>query len=178
MVKKRDMKLALLVLAPVIGALVIWASLALVLGAEHPVLVVKGHSMEPTLEPGDLVFVEAVKVEEVKVGPDGDIVAFYDPRPGHEGDIIIHRAVKRVKVSGKLFLRTQGDNRALCPEEDPWLIGDEQLIGKVVAKVPAVGAVIDALAQFVRSPVGLCIVAIFYGLFVSEVLGLRGRKKG
>ena len=167
---KRSVKLALLALTPVIGALVIWGGLLLVLKSEHPILVVKGHSMEPTLMPGDLIFVQAVHIEDVRAGPDGDIVAFYQPGSGRTR-IVVHRAFQKiVGGGGALLLKTKGDNVAV---PDSWYITDEELIGRVVLRIPLLGAVVE----FVRSPVGLCVVAFLYGLFLVEVSLAGGEKR-
>ena len=178
---KHTVKLTVLAITPVIGALVIWGALILALGAEHPVLVVEGHSMEPTLMPGDLIFVQAVRIEDVKAGPDGDIVAFYQPGSG-KTKIIVHRAIRKiVNKNGVVGLVTKGDN---VPFSDIWHIVDdgfvrevryitgEELIGKVVFRIPFLGAVV----KFVRSPEGLCIVAFIYGLFLVQV-SLAGSEK-
>ena len=162
MVMRPPIKLALLVLAPVIGALIIWAGLLLALGAEHPVLVVKGHSMEPTLMPGDLLFVQAIDIRDVRAGPDGDIVAFYQPGSGRTR-IVVHRALEKiVGGDGSVLLRTKGDNVAM---PDSWYVTEEELIGKVVFRMPLIGA----LVEFIRSPIGVCIVALIYGIFLVEV---------
>ena len=158
----RSVKLALLALMPVIGALLIWSILLLALGAEHPVLVVKGHSMEPTLMPGDLIFVQEVEIEDVRAGQEGDIVAFYQPGSG-KTRIVVHRAFEKVvSGNGAILLRTKGDNVAV---PDNWYVTEEELIGKVVFRIPFLGAVVE----FIRSPVGICVVAFIYGLFIIEI---------
>jgi len=159
---KHSVKLAILALTPVIGALIIWTGLLLALRAEHPVLMVKGHSMEPTLMPGDLLFVQAIDIRDVRAGPDGDIVAFYKPGSGRT-KIVVHRAFQKiVGGDGTILLRTKGDNVAT---PDSWYVTEEELIGKVVFRIPFMGAFVE----FVRSPIGICIVAFIYGLFLVEV---------
>jgi len=162
--KKASLK-ALLALGPVIGALALWGGLVLIMGTPHPLMVVNGTSMEPTLEPGDLLLVKAISIEEVRVGPPphGDIIAFY--QPGSRSKIIVHRAVDLVRTpDGEVYVRTKGDN---VDTYDPWLVSEEHLIGKVVGRVPLLGY----LVEFGRTPPGIALIAIIYGLFLSELLG-------
>jgi len=153
----RELKLALLALAPILGSLLVWAGLMLALGTSHPLLIVSGTSMEPTLHDGDLVVVRGIDISDVQVG---DIVAFYEP--GTHSKIIIHRVVDIRERGGEIYLKTKGDNNE---RPDRWLVGREDLIGKMVYRLPGLGHVI----RFVRSPVGICIIAIIYGLFLALI---------
>ncbi len=155
-------KIALLALAPILAALVFWAGLMLVLGTPYPLMVVSGSSMEPTLEDGDLVVVKGIRIEDIKVG---DIVAFYEPRT--HAKIITHRVIRIVKTqSGKVLLETKGDNN---PESDyerwGWLVSEDDLIGKVIYRLPGLGRVV----RFMRTPVGVLLIAMFYGLLLYEL---------
>ena len=160
------MRTALLAISPFLGALLIWGLLALALGSSSPIVVVTGRSMEPTLEQGDLLFVKAVDVEEVRVG---DIVVFRRP---DTGELVVHRVYEIVRgPGGEILLRTKGDNRE---EPDWWLVGEDELVGKVVYRLPAVGKVV----LFVRenAPISIFLLAVLYGLFLSELLRKPGRR--
>lgn len=64
-------------------------------GEVFPLLVVKSGSMEPVLVRGDIIIMERIDPEMVRVGPvDGDVIIFY--KPGTK-TLIVHRAVGRVE---------------------------------------------------------------------------------
>ena len=158
--------MALLAISPFLGALILWGLLALTLGSSSPIVVVTGRSMEPTLEHGDLLFVKAVDIGDLHVG---DIVVFR--RPG-TGELVVHRVYKIVRgPGGEVLLRTKGDNNE---RPDRWLVGEDELIGKVVYRLPAVGKVV----LFVRenAPISIFLLAVLYGLFLSELLRRPGRR--
>ena len=104
-------------------------------------IVYTGPSMHPTLREPDLLWVEPYGNGPVQAG---DVVCFKSP----EEDVnIVHRVVSvgpRSPVSGRLLdggrgtgdggpqdgIRTRGDNN---PQPDPWVIGVDSLLGRVVA---------------------------------------------
>jgi len=152
---RKDVKLILLALSPILGALLIWGALVAILRTPYPLLIVKGGSMEPTLHDGDLVLIQGVSVEEVQVG---DIVAFF--KPGGHSEIIIHRVIDKVEVDGQVLLETKGDNNSF-PDKD--LVGPEDLLGRMIYRLPGVGNAI----RFLKSPVGIAIIAVVYGVFLA-----------
>lgn len=94
-------------------------------------------SMEPTLEPGDLVVMQSLPVLSVNVG---DVIV-YDPPCSATGFSVIHRVVDKT-ANGSLI--TQGDNRLTNPSPDIRLgiasgpVTQSCLVGKVVFVVPYV----------------------------------------
>jgi signal peptidase len=78
------------------------------LGYHRYVLV--GHSMEPTIHRGSLVFDEVVPVSALRVG---DVVTYV---PAGLSKPLSHRIVFRRSIQGKLVFRTKGDNN---PAADP-----------------------------------------------------------
>ena len=153
-------KKLLLALSPFIGALLLWCGLVLALGTTSPVVVVTGTSMEPTLEPGDLLIVKAVDIRELEIG---DIIVFY--KPGTR-ELIVHRVFKMKEApDGTIIIMTKGDN---VPEPDRWVISQEELVGKVIYRMPGVGKIVLFLRR--NAPLSIFLIALLYGLFLSELL--------
>ena len=113
-------------------------------GPAHYVIV-SGHSMEPTLQSGDLAFL--VRHSSYRRG---EIVA-YRIRAGEEGagSVVIHRIIGGSAASGYV---TKGDNRK---GRDTWRPDPGDVIGSMAFRLSGAGAVPVALA----TPVGLGAVA-------------------
>jgi len=125
------------------------------LRTDMPMVVVISGSMEPTIYRGDLLFVEGVDPEDIKVGTiedkQGDII-IYDShgvwdRPTEEP--IVHRVVGKKVENETIYFLTKGDNN---PDTDPpgpgekWVPADK-VIGRVVSIIPKIGYVRIYLAQ-------------------------------
>jgi len=148
--------ITLLALLILINAVFIIQSL--VSGQEMPLVfgygkaVVATGSMEPAIEPGDMIIFHEQENYEV-----GDIVVF------EAENFVTHRIVETTEDG---FI-TQGDANNTNDGE----ILREQMIGKVVFIVPKVGYVVD----FLKSPFGILILAIGL-LALIEVPNLISRK--
>ena len=116
------------------------------------VAVVLSGSMEPALKVDDLIIVREAENYEV-----GDIVVY---QSGHT--LIVHRVIAK---DGETVV-TQGDANNIA--DDPIQINT--IKGKVVARVPAVGALINAL----KSPAGSLIVLL--AAFALTELSFRREK--
>lgn len=91
-------------------------------GRVVPLLVVKTGSMEPTLMVGDVIIIEEnISPEEIRVGPDGDVIIFRNP---WTGELIVHRAVG--KMEGGFI--TKGDANAGVDIWSP--VPSENIIGR------------------------------------------------
>ena len=78
-----------------------------VTGNVTPLLTVKSGSMKPVLMVGDVILIEPVKPEDLKVG---DVIVFHNP---WTGSLVVHRIV-RITEKG---VYTKGDAN---PAVDPW----------------------------------------------------------
>jgi signal peptidase len=124
------------------------------LGGGAMYIVVRGSSMQPTYQTGDLVFVESASAYAVN-----DIVAYRVPSGEvGEGHVIVHRIVQGAATSGFVV---QGDNN---DAPDPWSprIGD--VAGKAWFVVPGLGSLI----AFVHQPV--IAGGLAAGIMVSLIL--------
>ena len=110
-----------------------WAWLALPSGLGGPLSLVwvRGESMQPTYQGGDLAITYRTSSYEI-----GDVVAFDIP----EGGIVIHRIVEE---SPEGFI-PQGDNRA---HADPWTLAADDIVGEALVRIPAGGKLLYILRQ-------------------------------
>ncbi len=100
-------------------------------------------SMEPTLKPGDIVFVkETTNINEQ------DIISFKV-----ENAIVTHRVVEIENENGKNFYITKGDANS---DNDIELISIEYVEGKYAFKIPLLGNII----LFFQRPVGMVVLVI------------------
>ena len=132
-VRRFPLRKLLLVAAIVAWALVLrpqW------LGGPAAYVLVRGDSMLPTFNNGDFVVAYPQATYNV-----GDIVAYRVPAGEvGAGHIVVHR-ISAETATGFEF---QGDNN---PDKDPWVIGNGDLAGKIVLRIPSVGL---ALAFFLQ----------------------------
>lgn len=132
-------------------------------------LAVLSGSMEPSINPGDVVVVVPTRPDrDVHVG---DVVTF-QPVSG-DPTLVTHRVVaKSITANGVLFT-TKGDaNRA---DDQP--IRSEQVVGKFFVRVPLVGYLTVWFGQYrtlVTSAIGLCLLG--YAL-ASVLVWIRTRPR-
>jgi signal peptidase len=102
------------------------------LGTEYPALAVASGSMLPTLNIGDLIIVQKVDPAQIHAHPlTGDILVYK-----RRDALIVHRAIsKRQDEHGVYWITTRGDNVNINDQEWP----STQLVGKVIARIPAIG---------------------------------------
>ena len=159
------MRRAAQVLSSILLMLLAGAALVLVVpilrGEPSRLVIVSGHSMDPTFHTGDLVLAWPGADYEV-----GDIAPYRVPEgePG-AGGLVIHRVVGGDGTSGYVM---QGDNN---PTPDIWMPRDEDIIGRKVVMVPRVGE----LMAWVRQPAVLAalIAGLVTAVAVSSALGRR-----
>jgi signal peptidase I len=124
---------------------------------------VDGTSMLPTLQGGDLVVVQPVAFNDLKVG---DIIVYND-LCSTQGESVIHRVVK-IESAG---LITQGDNNPGTDQASQIAVGpitSQCVVGKVVFVVPYVELVAYWIDQhqlppwFSYVPVALILAIVVY----------------
>ena len=105
-----------------------------------PFAIVSGHSMEGTLNEGDVVFWYPVDVNSIKVG---DIIVF---RSYIRNGLVIHRVVEITHVNGEIGFITKGDaNNYTDQQRGEMPVTSRNLLGKIVTldsaplKIPLVG---------------------------------------
>ncbi len=131
------------------------------LGGPALYVVVRGDSMQPTYQSGDLV----VARSESSYGP-GDIVAYRVPSDEFgAGRIVIHRITGTGTGNGFMV---QGDHN---PSPDPWLPRASDIAGRAWLVAPGLGRAVAIIHQ----PVVAGSVAA--GVAVMVLLGRRPRTR-
>jgi signal peptidase len=137
------------------------------LGGSATVLTVRGDSMEPTYEYGDVVIAHPSSNYQA-----GDVIAFRVP----EGDIgagtvVIHRIIGGDATTGFI---TQGDNN---PDPDDWRPLPSDILGAAWWRIPVVGRLMSML----RTVPGIALVAgLLAALLVvlgTETPDRRGKRR-
>ncbi len=139
-----------LYLALGIAALVMWWLVLRPVGLGGPAsyVVIRGDSMQPVYDTGDLVMMRAADSYAV-----GDIVGYRVP-DGELGAglLVIHRIVGGDPASGFVI---QGDNN---PAPDPWLPTADSVEGAALLAIPGVGR----LLSFLHQPAALAALAVSF----------------
>ena len=128
-------------------SLVFVGGLACTLAFDYEVTVLKGKSMSPTLNEGDLIITSNF---QGKAKP-GMIVTF--PR---NKEVIIHRIYSS---AGENRIRTKGD---AAKNPDPWLVPVSQIRGNYLFKVPYLGYVVS----FMGSPLYSAVAPLLFVLLI------------
>jgi len=121
------------------------------IGAEYSYVVLSG-SMQPTLAPGDVTYVDAVEASAIE---EGDVVNF---KRAEDDRTTTHRVIEIVEENGGPAFRTEGDNNE---DPDQGLVTPDELRGRVmqVGGVTLAVPLIGYLIQF--SSGGLGFVLLF-----------------
>lgn len=101
----------------------------------------------------------------------GDVIAFNVPSPydGVAQSPTVHRVVEKLTENGETYFKTRGDNN---PDEDPWSVPAGNVIGKYAGKVPYIGLVV----LFLKSPLGLALIAILIASSLIYSYSKRGKE--
>ena len=128
----------------------------------YPLAIVKGTSMWPNLQNGDIVVFQK---PQQSVITNGTVIVFAQSESGvafldtFTRPILVHRIINTlVQADGVVYYRTKGDNNQL---EDPALVREDHVLGVQAYMVPKVGF----LALFVESPQGLIAIIGMISLF-------------
>lgn len=129
-------------------------------------------SMEPTIRVRDAIIVQKTSASKLKKG---DIITFNSTDERFSGVTITHRVVEVIKdTKGNPMFRTKGDNNNV---EDATLVRDEDLVGRVILKIPKVGYI-----QYLLSTAyGWFIIVIVpcMGIIIYDIMKIfkRGAKQ-
>ena len=118
----------------ILCVLVVWVSTGL-LGVQ-PTTVLSG-SMSPSMEVGDMAFVQQVSADSIRPG---DVIQFWNGEP------VIHRVVEVVQEGNAKSFITKGDANN-SPDPEP--VTSSQLMGRVVFAIPKLGWAALAVKDFI-----------------------------
>ena len=97
-------------------------------------------SMLPKIKVRDVVVTKKVDADRLKKG---DIITFISSDPRFAGTVITHRIINIYEENNEYRFQTKGDNNNV---EDSSLVRDENIIGKVIFRIPKLGYVQVLLA--------------------------------
>jgi signal peptidase I len=141
-------------------------SLAFALSTDMPVVAVESNSMVPTFSRGDILILQGVPAEQLKIG---DIIVF-SPVAGQTP--IVHRII-RMNPDGTF--QTKGDaNMGQLPFEKS--ISPDQIHGKEIAIVPFLGWVKIGMSEIVVPNIMWFAIIISAYILYTEVI--RSKKPG
>lgn len=122
-------------------------------------------SMEPHIKVYDVILDTRVdNKEDIKVG---DVITFISTGNLSNGMTITHRVVEVVKDEYSLRFRTKGDNNE---NPDGALVESENVLGKTLLRIPALGRV-----QFLLAKKGMWLIVIMIpalGIIIYDILKL------
>ena len=131
-------------------------------------------SMEPYINVNDLIIVKNPNVDELEVE---DIITFYaDINYDGEKEIVTHYIYSiNENADGDLLIKTHQyyeDGQQVF--SDYWTIGEDDVLGQYMFKIPKVGA----LVQFAKSPFGIAAIVVNIGVIGGIVyLIKKGEQK-
>lgn len=98
-------------------------------------------SMTPNIKVYDVVVVKTTDTSALKVG---DVISFYSNNVYFDGTPITHRIVDKHDTEEGISYRTKGDANA---EVDNDYVYEQNIVGKVIFKIPALGRIQFFLAS-------------------------------
>jgi signal peptidase len=145
--------------AVVLTSIAVVGALVLVLLGFRP-LVVRSGSMIPTYRVGDIVLVEQIRADELRVG-EVVTLAYYP----EYGESLTHRVRSIRDVDGEIQVETRGDANE---SSEVWTVAPDALVGRVVASAPAIGAP-ATLVRTAKVPllIGLAVLAVVVAAVVA-----------
>ena len=93
-------------------------------------------SMEPEISAGDVVIINNVNQQNVRIG---DIITY---SVGGTNQTVTHRVIEITQKNGKTYYKTKGDNNN---STDSDLVEYEQIIGTVSFTIGKIGLIVNAL---------------------------------
>lgn len=166
-----------------------WNALQFTSGTKYPIVAVSGASMctlpgshcdgwthpfERTLHDGDLVFLQGVNPEDIKVG---DIIVYSKS----DGDLIIHRVITIIPsdTDGKIYFETQGDGNN---GPDRPLVSQDDVVGRVVFRIPWLGHIMllmrSSFAAFIIVAIILLLIfELVFSVFVGKEEGKSQKRQ-
>jgi len=140
-----------------------------VFGFQYAVILT--NSMEPHINPNDLVVTKPVDPAQLHVG---DII-MYQIKIGNATYRITHRIIAIEHLpNGEYYFITKGDNRKY---RDPWKVYPQDVVGKVILVVPKVGVIWPYIPLIVLFLFLLVIAMLAYDLALFLLGGALIRPK-
>jgi len=135
-------------------------------GSMHILIVLSG-SMNPKINPGDVVVSTYTNPEEIKIN---DVITFTSA--DNPKNCVTHRVINITNENGTISFQTKGDANE---DPDQRIVQTSELIGKVVIVIPYLGYV----PHFAKSPLGFITLIIIPGvlIIIGEIWNIKKIKK-
>ena len=151
----------------VLLCILLYSGLSAYSGSLLPLRLVKGESMEPALQAGDVVLIKRIPAAQIK---EGDIIAYEIPDAAGIDSAtalsgILHRVVGSKFKEGQRVLVTRGDNG----EIDPWPVLPSAVQGKLELRIPWIGKPV-LLATSARGILFISIAVLLSIIYVPAML--------
>lgn len=124
--RKKENPITLMISA-VVSIGIVWFSVGVF--PIFPSVIATG-SMQPVIDPGDIIIVKKVDNEKLEIG---DIIQFKD-----EDILISHRIIEILEHEGRRVYKTKGDNNSVKDSEP---VSPDQIKGKIVYTIPKLGLI-------------------------------------
>lgn len=132
--------------------------------------VIVSGSMIPTIKINDAIVVKREEGIQLDIG---DIITFSSQDPSYPSLTVTHRIVGKQKAkNGNYIFRTKGDNNSI---EDPSLVNEENIYGRVILKIPKLGYIRKFLMTSYGFICGIVIPSI--AILIVDVFKIFRRKK-
>ncbi|THE12331.1 signal peptidase I [Bacillus timonensis] len=134
----------------------------------YKVMTVLTGSMEPLLQPGDVIVVKPINFAKVKVN---DVITYRNS----QNTLVTHRVIELVDQEGEVFFQTKGDANNV---KDDGLVAHQQLVGSLLFHIPKAGYI----ATFIKSPIGLILLvsvpllSLTIGM-IKKIMAVDGQEK-
>ncbi|MHA2055444.1 MAG: signal peptidase I [Candidatus Hodarchaeales archaeon] len=119
---------------------------------------------------GDILLIRKVPISSLEVG---DVIVFNTPSVT---DPVVHRIISKWQNEyGNFSFKTNGDNNV---RQDGWVVSEDDVVGKVVFRIPHIGWFLLAL-QTNLGKIVVLVLAIFilFGEEFFKLLGLLDKEK-
>lgn len=103
--------------------------------------VIVSGSMIPGINIQDGVVIKRENMKDLKTG---DIITFTTHDSRYDGYIVTHRIINIKNKNHKYYFRTKGDNNNV---EDPYIVKEEDIYGRVFLTLPKIGYIKNLLVQ-------------------------------
>lgn len=130
--RSSQLRLAIVILVIVAAGMALWSA------RDWRAHVVVTSSMAPAIPAGSLAIVAPAASDSVRPG---DVLAFQHPADP-QGPLVAHRVTVVVRTEDAVGFATRGDANQ---RSDSWLVGADDIEGRVRAHVPLAGALVSQL---------------------------------
>ncbi|HEW93865.1 signal peptidase I [Candidatus Geothermarchaeota archaeon] len=162
MSRRIELRILYTVITLILLYLAISFGIEYVFGVDKPFMVVVSRSMEPTIRVNDLIIITKASPDDIRVG---DIIVFRSPL--NPDMYIVHRVIQVIRSNDRIYFKTKGDNNKY---PDRWVVDQDNLIGRVLYIIPAVGGVIRVFNE------NILLKATFIGLLIMLLIYLEYRE--